>query len=89
MLIGMIRLVETRTRDVAGEGLESLAEQLTAPPGWELISAPALPTKGKTELHATGTFARRDAIREIEAEDRAGLDAQIPDGWQLLSIRRV
>ena len=89
MLIGVIRPVETRTLDVTGEGLHAIAAQLTAPPGWELVSAPALPTKGSTELHATATFARRDGLREIEAEDRAALDAQIPEGWQLLSIRRV
>ncbi|KAA9135220.1 hypothetical protein [Microbacterium caowuchunii] len=88
MLIGLIRPIETRTVEVKGEGLRAIAEQLAAPEGWELVSAPALPAKGTTELHATATFARRDGLQQIEAEDRDALLAKVPEGWQLLSIRR-
>ena len=48
MLIGLIRAVETRTKDVSGEGLQ-----------------------------------------EIEAEDVTTLPSKVPEGYPLLSVRRV
>lgn len=89
MLIGMIRPLETRTREVTGEGLDAIAAQLTAPAGWELTKAHVLPQKGTTELRAVGEFARVDGLTEIDADDRDALYAKVPAGHQLLSIRRV
>ncbi|MEW1707008.1 hypothetical protein AB0230_07175 [Microbacterium sp. NPDC089190] len=45
--------------------------------------------KGTTLLTAVGTFVRHDGSRDIEAADRAALDAQVPDGWALVTVRRA
>lgn len=45
--------------------------------------------KGPTLLAAVGTYVRRDGVREIEPADRAALDAQVPDGWILLTLRSL
>lgn len=45
--------------------------------------------KGTTLLTAVGTFVRRDGARDIEAADRPALDAQIPDGWALITVRSL
>ncbi|MCC4906992.1 hypothetical protein [Microbacterium sp. cx-59] len=88
MLIGLIRPVEVQTREVTGEGIAAIHEQLTAPPGWELTQAHMEPQKGSTEFRSVGIFARRDALTEIEADDTAALRAKVPDGYELLSIIR-
>lgn len=36
-----------------------------------------------------GKFQRRDEPREIEGEDMAALEAKLPAGWQMLSVRRA
>lgn len=91
MLTGLIRPVETRTVEVEGDSLADIHEKLTAqvPAGWELTKAPVTMTAGSTALKATGTFERRDGIREIEADTMAQLEAQVPDGWRLLSVRAL
>jgi hypothetical protein len=89
MLIGMIRPVETREREVIGEGIDALRAQLEAPPGWELTEMHPEPQKGTTEFRAVGKFARRDGLTEIEAGDTDALRAKVPEGYELLSIRRV
>lgn len=88
MLIGLIRPVETRTREVTGEGIEALRAQLEAPPGWDLTEMHPTPQKGTTEFRAVGKFARRDGLTEIEADDTDALQAKVPDGYELLSIIR-
>ena len=45
--------------------------------------------KGAQLIRATGMFAQRDELAEIEADDIAALKAKVPDGWILLSVRRV
>lgn len=89
MLTGLIRPRETRTVDVEGDSLGDIHEKLTAqvPAGWELTAAPVAMTAGSTALTATGTIERRDGMREIEADTMAQLEAKVPDGWQLLSVR--
>lgn len=88
-MIGTIRPVETRTVNVEAHSLADVhtALEQQRPDGFELTDAPVRMSNGTTALTATGTFARRDGIREIEADARAGLDALIPDGWQLVSVR--
>ena len=91
MLTGLIRPVETHTIDVEGDSLADVHGKLIAqvPAGWELTRAPVAMTAGSTALTATGTFERRDSIREIEADTMTQLEALVPDGWQLLSVRAL
>lgn len=90
MLIGMIRPRGTSSTAVTGTSLEDVQEQLEAlrPDGFELVNAPAEMIKGAALIKTTGTFERRDDVREIEADDMAALEAKVPDDWQLLSVRR-
>lgn len=89
MLTGLIRPVETRTITVEGDSLADIHAKLTAqvPVGWELTAAPVSMVKGSTLIRATGTMERRDSVREIEADTVAQLEAKVPDGWALLSVR--
>ncbi|WP_234057916.1 hypothetical protein [Microbacterium sp. NFH-22A-Y] len=89
MLTGLIRPVETRTVNVEGDSLADIHGKLTAqvPAGWELTKAPVTMTAGSTALTATGAIERRDGLREIEADTMTQLEAKVPEGWQLLSVR--
>lgn len=91
MLIGSIRPVETRTLEVQAHSLAEVHEMLKAqcPDGFELASAPVRMSNGTTLLSAKGTYVRRDGVRSIEAADRAALTAQVPDGWELVSVQGV
>lgn len=91
MLIGSIRPVETRTATVEAHSLAEAHELLEqqCPRGFDLANVPVQMGKGTTLLTAVGTYVRRDGGREIEAADRAALDAQVPDGWALVSVRTV
>lgn len=89
MLAALIRPIEKSTAEVIGTSLEDVITQLQAqqPPGFALASAPVRMLKGEAKMEATGTFQRVDGVREIEAEDMAALEAQVPEGWQMLSVR--
>ncbi|MFF3029160.1 hypothetical protein [Microbacterium sp. NPDC057944] len=89
MLVGMIRPRGQQTTDVTGPSLEDVQQQLEAlrPDGYELVNAPAEMIKGAALIKTTGTYQRRDDVREIEADDMTALEAKVPDGWQLLSVR--
>ncbi|SDH54387.1 hypothetical protein [Microbacterium sp. 77mftsu3.1] len=91
MLTGLIRDARTVTREVSADSLElakaALAE--AAPVGYELVKAPARMRKGSITLDVTGTFAPRGEAREVEASDLAALRQLIPDGWELLLVRRA
>ncbi|MFJ4166272.1 hypothetical protein ACIPY5_12010 [Microbacterium sp. NPDC089698] len=91
MLIGMIRPRETRTITVQAEELDEIQDLIReqSPDGWETVSAPVSMSKKDTMMTAEGTIARRDGVAEIEADDMAALEAKVPDGYQLLSVRRV
>lgn len=43
--------------------------------------------KGSTLITSTGIIQRRDGVREIEGDTMAQLEAKVPDGWALLSVR--
>lgn len=45
--------------------------------------------KKDTTMTAEGTIAGRDGVTEIQADDMAALQAKVPEGYQLLSVRRV
>jgi len=89
VLIGLIRPVETQSFEIEGSDLADVKDQFAAlrPDGFDLVSAPVEMVKGAAVLKAVGTFARRDQVTEIEADDMDALTAKVPDGWQLLSVR--
>lgn len=55
----------------------------------QMTSAAVKMSNGTTLLAATGTFARRDGARQIEAPDMSGINAAVPEGWTLLHVRSV
>ena len=89
MLTGRIRDARTVTVDVEGDSLEDIHAKLAAaaPEGFELVSAPPRMRKGSITLDATGTFQARGEVRDVEGADIDVLRAQMPDGWQLLSVQ--
>lgn len=89
MLTGLIRPLEIPSVDVEGDSLADIHAKLTVqvPAGWELTKAPAAMTAGSTALKATGTTKCRDGMQEIEADTMTKLEAKVPDGWQMLSVR--
>ncbi|OAN34007.1 hypothetical protein [Microbacterium sp. H83] len=89
MLAALIRPSETSTAEVVGTSLEDVMTQLQAqrPEGFDLVCSPVRMLKGEAKMQATGTFQRMDGIREIEADSMAALEAQVPEGWQMLSVR--
>lgn len=91
MLIGLIRPLETHTVTLKGEDLADVRGQLTAqaPAGWDLVSAMATMEKAGAERSVEGKFERRDGMREIEADDMTALQALVPEGWRMLSVRTV
>jgi len=91
MLVAQIRPIEKTTIDVIGTTLEDVITQLDAhrQAGFDLVSAPVRMLKGEAKMEATGTFSRVDGIREIDADDMDALQAKVPDGWRMLSVRRV
>lgn len=91
MLIALVRPTETVTVDVVGTTLEDVTAQLEArkQPGFDLVSAPVRMLKGEAKMEAMGTFKRVDGVREVEAGDMGALTAKVPDGWEILSVRRV
>ncbi|MFF7293240.1 hypothetical protein ACFY9N_11985 [Microbacterium sp. NPDC008134] len=91
MLVAVIRPLESHTVELTGKSLEDVHVQLTehAPAGFDLVSAPARMLKGAQGIETTARFDRRDGTREIEAEDMDTLLGMVPDGWQMLSVRRA
>jgi len=89
MFTATIRPRETQSVEVQGPSLEDIQLQLAGkcPPGFELVSAPVAMQKGSSVLTATGTFARRDGLRDIEADTMDQLRELTPEGWQMLSVR--
>ncbi|MBP1325327.1 hypothetical protein JOF28_000559 [Leucobacter exalbidus] len=88
MLHAMIRPVEEFKTEVKGEGLEEIYERLeeARPEGFDLILAPVAMAKGETAITAVGSFAKRDGLRVIEADNMVALRALLPEGWQMLNV---
>jgi len=88
MLAALIRPVESHTVEVAGASLDDVYAQISshAPDGFDLVSAPVRMLKGTAGIQATARFDRRDGVREISADDMGALEAQVPAGWQMLSV---
>lgn len=91
MLIALIRPVETNTVEVVGATLAEVLVELEQhrQPGFVLASAPVRMLKGEAKMKATGTFTRVDGVQQIEAEDMASLEAKVPDGWRMLTVKHV
>lgn len=90
MLIATIRPAEKRTATATGTEIPELRAQLVAdaPDGWEMVSAHVEMKPGGIRI-VEGKFQRRDEPRQIEAADMAALQAMVPEGWQMLSVRRA
>lgn len=90
MLIATIRPSEKRAATVTGTEIPELRAQLVAeaPAGWEMVSAHVEMKPGGVRI-VEGKFQRRDEPREIEGDDMAALEAKVPEGWQMLSVRRA
>lgn len=86
-----MRPVETQSFPVEAPDLAGIQTQLDElrPEGFDLVSSPVEMIKGAAVLKAVGTFARRDQVTEVEADDMESLRAKIPEGWQLLNVRRA
>lgn len=88
MLYALIRPSEARTATLEGTELPELRAELAsqAGDGWDMVSAHVEMKPGGIRV-VEGKYERRDAPREIEAPDMAALEAKVPDGWQMLSVR--
>ncbi|WP_136057224.1 hypothetical protein [Microbacterium sp. K24] len=88
MLIATIRPAEKHIATAEGTEIPELRAKLIAeaPAGWEMVSAHVEMKPGGIRI-VTGKFERRDEPREIEAADMATLEAKVPSGWQVLSVR--
>lgn len=91
MLYALIRPVESSTAEVIGTTLAEVLVELDQhkQPGFDLVSAPVRMLKGEAKMEATGTFKRVDGVREIEADDMASLEAKVPEGWRMLTVRHA
>ncbi|WP_102193221.1 hypothetical protein [Microbacterium aurantiacum] len=88
MLVALVRPRESCTVTVEGKNVTDLRGELAAqvPAGWELVSAHATMKAGGIRT-VEGRYERRDGTQEIEADDMTALEAKVPDGWQMLSVR--
>ncbi len=84
-----MRPVESQSFPVEAADLAGIQAQLDdlRPDGFDLVSSPVEMIKGAAVLKAVGTFARRDQVTEVEADDMDALLAKVPEGWQLLNVR--
>lgn len=91
MLLGLMRPVEVHSVAVEAPDLAGIQTLLEAqrPEGFDLISSPVEMIKGAAVLKAVGTFARRDQVTEVTADDMDALLAKVPEGWQLLNVLSV
>ncbi|GAA3650605.1 hypothetical protein [Microbacterium marinilacus] len=89
MLIGVIRPTESQDLTAEGDSLAAIGDALRTqvPEGWQLTDSKVTMPKGSTMLTAVGRMARWGETREIQGADVAALEAQVPDGWALLSVR--
>lgn len=90
MLVATVRPTGSHTLTVEGTNVTELRAQLAAqaPVGWDLVSSHATMKAGGART-VEGRFERRDGIREIEADDMTALEAKVPAGWRMLSVRKA
>lgn len=91
MLSARIRPVETRELTVESPSIDEARAEVDAqvPAGWVVTDAEATMAKASIMITLHAKLARRDGVRDIEAPDMDALRAQVPEGWQLLSVREA
>ncbi len=91
MLIGVIRSTETRNLTITGDDVEELRAQLAAqvPVGWVVTDSPVTKTKQVPSLTMAARLARWGDLAEVEGESVEAVRAAVPDGYQLILVRRV
>lgn len=91
MLAGRIRPVETRELTLEAPTIAQARADAEAqiPEGWVITDAePSMP-KASVMITLHVKLARRDGVTDIEADDLDSLEAKVPEGWQLLSVREI
>lgn len=90
MLTATIRPVETRTLELNGESGDVIREAVTEqmPDGWVIAGTKLKLDSHTASFNATVTITRRDGLQTIEAADMDSLHALVPDGWQMMNIRK-
>lgn len=58
------------------------------PDGWEITAMPVAMTKSETTLTCEATITRRDGLTTVSGEDLDAVRAQMPEGYELLSVVR-
>lgn len=91
MLIGVIRSTETRNLTITGDDVEELRAQLAAqvPVGWVVTDSPVTKTKQVPSLTMAARLAHWGDLAEVEGERVEAVQAAVPDGYQLILVRRV
>lgn len=88
MLAGLMRPTETREIAIEAPDLPALlarADQQAAE-GWAVVDLKRIREKGLEGMRGTVTL-RRDELSEVTAPSMADLEAAVPEGWQLISVR--
>ncbi|MGK9222091.1 hypothetical protein [Microbacterium sp. SA075R] len=90
VLVGVIRRNDSGKLEAEAETQAEVREALEAqvPAGHVLTDATVAMAKRSTRISAVGVY-RSTEIAEIEADDMASLEAKVPEGWSLLSVRRL
>lgn len=91
MLSAVIRPIESRTIELNGESGDAIRDAALAqmPEGWVIDGTKLKLDSHTATFNATVTITRRDGLQTIEAADRDALHALVPEGWQMLSVRRA
>lgn len=91
MLIGVIRSTETTNLTITGDDVEELRAQLAAqvPVGWVVTDSPVTKTKQVPSLTMAARLAHWGDLAEVECESVEAVRAAMPDGYQLILVRRV
>lgn len=90
MFIGTVVPIETLTVSVEGDELETV-DALVAelmPEHWQAVAIELSISPHESVLRAEATFARLDGQSEVQGQDMTELRSAVPDGFQLLYVRR-
>ncbi|WP_290106297.1 hypothetical protein [Microbacterium oryzae] len=90
MLVGVIRRDDGGQLEAEAETQAEVREALEAqvPAGHVLTDARVAMIKRSTRISAVGRY-RHTEIAEVEADDMTALEAKVPEGWKLMSVRAL
>jgi len=90
VLFGAVREKKVIQIKVEAPSVDEARAEVIAqvPPGYELTDADPVMTKGAVSVIIEAKAAARGEVRTIEAETFDELRAKVPEGWELLHIRR-